>query len=274
MSGDTLDEAQHRMEAKAKALCKYSSSHFLSVNPAKTQIMWAGKGKGCSLNVNISGTNVDPIKSVEVLGISFNDLLRPVPFQTAQLSAAKRIRGTIRRLALHLPRGLLLKDVARALIAGKLGYGASVTFTPRFSAGDHQEPMAKDIQIAINDTARAVLQKRRSARISRETLLQRSGIPSLNHLTISNLAIETWRAVNRTNGPHDPLGNLVGTPGVFPRQTRAGTNNLLSAPLSKPFKTFVWEAHKVWNSAPTLCEASSLAAAKAVAHRLAANAPL
>ncbi len=177
-TGNTAEVAKDRMERKARALYSYSNEHYLSLNPDKTQIMWAGKGSAYnnSTCVNIAGTFVKPVPSMDILGVSFDSLLRPLPFLQGQLRAARAIRGTIHRLALHLPRGKLLRTVATALVSGKLTYGAAAACSLRHNDADATDGVLKDIQVVINDIARAIAGRRRSSRIRIGDLLEQTAL--------------------------------------------------------------------------------------------------
>ena len=275
-TGNNVEVARDRMERKARVLYSYSSRHYLSLNPEKTQFMWAGKGSACnnSTCIDIVGTFVKPVPSMDILGVSFDSLLRPLPFLQGQLRAAKAIRGTINRLALHLPRGKLLKTVATALVSGKLTYGAAAAYPLRHSDTDANDGTLKDIQVVVNDIARAISGRRRSSRIRIGDLLEQTGIPSLNRAAVRAVAVEAWKAATRFNGLSDPLADLLGKPGSMVRSTRAASASHLPPPLPAHAKTFVWEAFKLWNGHESLRTAPSLAAAKRVAVSIATKCPI
>ena len=254
-------------------MCIYSAQHFLSLNAAKTQVMWSGKGfKATNCTVTIGDTPVQPNTVIEMLGVTFDVALRSRPYLTSQVRAAKAIRGTIRRLAFHVPRGMLLKQVASALIAGKIGYGAAVAYPIRRSNDDPVDGQMRELQVVINDIARATLGTRRSARIKTEDLLLKSGLPSLNRLAAKAIAMETWKAL--TSGSENLLSRLLGEPGSSARQTRSALAMHLPPPLPEPARTLVWEGYRTWNNWQPLREAKSASMARRAASNFARTLPL
>ena len=260
------------MEQKAAAMCEYSASHMLSLNPTKTQVLWAGTDR--SHDLSIGDTVIEPVKVIEVLGMKFDTKLRPTPYIESQITAAKTIKGTINRLALYLPRGDLLKTVARSLVMGKIGYGAAATYPLRFTNEDSVDPGMKSIQILINDVARLSTGIKRTSHTRIEDLLNRAGMTSINRLTAQAIAIETWRAITGINGPNDPLSEVLGQPGKMARITRSATQEHLPPPLPLSAQTFVWTAYKMWNEHKELREAKTLAMAKKTAHKISLQFPV
>ena len=274
-TGDTAESAKAHLEAKAAAMACYSAAHLLSLNPGKTQILWLGRKAGGkeALTININGVAIHPSKTLEMLGITYDSYLSSSPHLEKQVAAGKAIRGTIRRLSLHLPRGPVLKMVAGALVTGKLSYGAAATLTPRWKEEDTKRGAIHELQVLINDVARSLLGRRRSDRISTEELLKKSGLPSLNHFAVRSIAVEAWKAMSGINSPYDPLQGLLGEAGSGSSRTRAAAAGHLPPPLQKAAQTFIWEAHKIWNNHRALREAKSLVAAKKVAKDMTALIP-
>ncbi len=164
--------------------------------------------------------------------------------------------------------------VANALIEGKLGYGAAAVFSPRMADEDANEGTSRDLQVLINDVARCLLGERRGARTKAELLLLRTGLPSLNRYAARAIAVEVWKTASGFNGPLNPLQDLLGVPGRVDRPTRAAAAGHLPPPLTKASRTFVWEAHKMWNNCPELRAAKTIRAAKRVAVDIAKQLPL
>jgi hypothetical protein len=122
----------------------------------------------------------------------------------------------ISRLALHLPRGAYLQQLARGLLIGKVGYAVEAVVAPRLE-GDLTQPSAGygAVQVAINDTARSVTGRKRSDHIRIPDLLHHAGLPSVNSLAIHALAMETWKAFHSSDGPNgsrNALGNVIFPP--------------------------------------------------------------
>ena len=187
-----------------------------------------------------------PGSSLDMLGVQFDAALRLTPFHSAQLRAGRAIRGTISRLALHLPRGTILNMIANALISGKFGYAAAIALPVRFTAEDPRDAAVDALQVIINDVARRLIGGTRSSRTRTDDLLTATGLPSLNHLTATALVVETWKAATG-NVELNPLAALL-RKASRTRFTRAGRADLLPPPTPIKTRTFIWTAHKVWNS--------------------------
>ncbi len=141
------------------------------------------------------------------------------------------------------------------------------------------DPVQKDlaaIQTAVNDCARAIIGSRRSDKLPIPALLEKAGVPSVNHLIIEQLAVETWKGMNyESNGVRLPIGQILCPPCIPPsRQTRASSSNCIPPPTKFKSDTFAWFAYRLWNTSPTLRLAPTLTAARKAAKELAAAAPI
>ncbi len=265
--GNSKDDVKLILENTSKAIMNYAASHFLAINPSKTQIMWATTHNGPT--VAIGNSMISGSTSIDLLGVGFNKNLRPVPYIIFQTKSARKILGVTRRLLCHLPPNLVAK-ISAALFTGKLGYGLAATISPRLVEQDPVNCGIQDIQIIVNTAARCILRKKLTDKISVQQLLAQTGLPSINRLVVKSAALETWRAIH-SNG--NPLGDLIGNPGSGSRATRANTNGLL-APPSTTKDTLAWTAYKIWNSCESLRLATTITAANKVASLLAKSAPL
>ncbi len=271
--GKTTEEVKTTIENVSTAIINYAAAHFLAINPSKTQILWAGNRDVPSVTV---GNSVVPeATSVDWLGVGFNKLLRPTPYFTQQLAAARRILGLTRRLMCHLPPNLVAM-ISCSLFSGKLGYGLAAAATPRLYEADPVQSSIQELQVIVNSAARTILRKKRDDHIPVSRLLADTGLPSLNRLLVRAVALEAWRAVHLRDGPRgtaNPLGVLLGEPGSGTRVTRATTAGLLPSPHTGK-DTLVWSAYRVWNTSADLRMATTLSAAKTAAYSLARLAPL
>jgi hypothetical protein len=155
---------------------------------------------------------VHPGKELELLGVKFDSKLTTSPHDSSVVASARQRAAMISRLALHLPKGAYLQQLARGLLIGKVGYAIAAVVAPRLE-GDSGGYGA--VQVAINDTARSVIGKKRTDHIRIPDLLHCAGLPSLNSLAIHALAMETWKAYHSSDGPHgsrNALGNVLFPP--------------------------------------------------------------
>jgi hypothetical protein len=136
------------------------------------------------------------------------------------------------------------------------------------------------LQVAINDTARSVIGKKRTDHIRIPDLLHCARLPSLNSLAIHALAMETWKAYHSSDGPHgsrNALGNVLFPPnggGSNSRPSRSVTAGIVPRPLPQMANTFVDHAIELWNKYPALRQAGTRRAAQKVAKSMSKSAPI
>ncbi len=272
-SAKDINTVKRNLEEISSAISSFMASNFLVLNNDKTQILWVGGDGG---NVRVGDISVSPSNVVDVLGVQFDHHLSPAPHANKAHASARMLAGASRRLSLHL-RSPILKDVVRALVVGKVGYGCAV-FKPRLAHTDPTSTALSAVQTAINDCARFVLGYGRGARKTVEELLSEASLPSLNRMVVENIALETWKAMNYTcaNGSKIPIGQILCTNTSIEgsRPTRSISARCIPPPTKFKSETFAWHAYKLWNSSPLLRSANTLANAQKAAKTLAASAPL
>ncbi|QQP49301.1 Hypothetical protein FKW44_009921, partial [Caligus rogercresseyi] len=62
---------------------------------------------------------------IEFLGVKFDSDFTTAPRNAYVVKAAKQRAALISRLAVHIPRGKYLRQLARGLMVGKLSYAAA-----------------------------------------------------------------------------------------------------------------------------------------------------
>ena len=155
-----------------------------------------------------------------------------------------------------------MKNVAWALVIGKLQCSAWVTRKVRLASNETVTAEAAETQIAINDLARVLLGLRRAQHVRVEDLMAKSGLPTVNQLVVQQSAVAAWRALRGGS----PLSGLFSS---FDSRTRGATKELVKATSSTCVA--VSNMAQVWNAFPELREASSLTLAKSRAKQLALN---
>jgi hypothetical protein len=229
----------------------------------------------------VDGTAVNPGRELELLGVRFDAKLTTLPHDSSVAASARQRAAMISRLALHLPRGAYLQQLARGLLVGKVGYAIAAVVAPRLE-GDTAQPTAglSAVQVAINDTARSVTGNKRTDHIRIPDLLNRAGLPGVNALAIHALAMETWKAYHSSDGPNgsrNALGNVLFPPtvgGPTSRPSRSATAGIVSRPLPWMANTFADHAISLWNKHPALRQAGTRHAAKKVAKAICKSAPI
>ncbi len=260
------------LEQISAVICDFMADNFLVLNNDKTQVLWVGdEGRA----VKVGSVTVAPSNRVDLLGVAFDRRLSPAPHLDGLIRAAHGLVGASSRLARHL-RGPVLRQVVRALLVGRVGYGCAV-LKPRLKETDPQNMALRKIQIAINNCARSILGSRRSDMKPVEELLRESGLPSLNRLIVESVALETWKGMNYTgyDGSKIPIGDILCPPQTGEKRvTRSVTSNCIPPPTKFRADTFAWTAYLVWNSSPELRSAHTVSLARKSAKELASTCPL
>ncbi len=246
--------------------------NYLALNEGKTQVLWS-PCKG--LPIRVGSCSVTPADKLEVLGVSFDKQLTPSPHLNSLISSAKSLAAIARRLSLHLPKHLV-KSVVGSLLHGKIGYACAV-LPPRFYASDPSSTLMSQLQVSVNNVARAIIKSSKGEKLKVKDLLEEAGLPSINRLVIYTIAMECWRALNLRDVPNgllNPLGNILSPPTLCSGRTRAATSGCIPPPTKFQVDSFCWWAYTCWNMSSSLRSATTVYAAKKAANELAASAPL
>ncbi len=195
------------LEAVSAAIVTYMNRNYLALNESKTQLVWLGAQKQ---PIKVGKCLVQPSEELEMLGVSFDKVLTPVPHVKSLISSARTLSAMARRLSLHLPPSSL-HTVMGALVRGKLGY-ACLILPPRLKESDPTNQLMAKLQVCINDIGRAIIGCKRSEKKRVEDILIESELPSINRLIIRTVCVEAWKALNFRDAPDvglTPLGNLL-----------------------------------------------------------------
>jgi hypothetical protein len=281
-----LASVRELLEERADSFTRFAAGNGLILNASKTQLLIGGKAKHrdlASFSVAVDGMSVHPGKELELLGVKFDAKLTTSPHDSSVAASARQRAAMISRLALHLPGGAYLQQLARGLLIGKVGYAIATVVAPRLE-GDTAQPTAghRAVQVAINDAARSVAGKKRTDQIRIPDLLHSAGLPSVNALAIHALAMETWKAYHSSDGPNgsrNALGNVLFPPIISgaisrPSRSRSVTAGIIPRPLPQMANTFADHAIRLWNKHPSLRQAGTRHAAKKVAKAISKSAPI
>ncbi len=271
------DVVRSRLEELAARLADYSLRNSLSLNAGKTQILWIGGGISPP-STKVGDSMVPPAETLQLLGLSFDRKLSLTPHLQALAGVAGSLHALARRLLVHLPRGKQAQEVVRALVIGRLCYGAAL-FPLRLIQTDPTCQLLRAVQVRINDIARLLLGVSRAEQMPVEDLLTRTGLPSLNRRAVQMTIVELWKSLHSCDGPYgkrNPLGTFLSTPPHPPstRMTRAAVAGDLPPPLLKKDNVFVWNAVKIFNDLPPLRSTTSLAAVHKLASSYSSAVPL
>ena len=196
---------------------------------------------------------------ITILGVKFSS--KDIFKSHLEMMVGEVKKGLVRRLRAALPQGPL-NDAARALVFGRAQGNAWVTLTARLETGKGPTSQgARQIQIALNDLARAVLGVRKDKKVTIQRLLTRTGFPTVNELVVEQSAMAAWKAQHHVSSPLLPL--MRSQDG----RTRAGTSSL-HQPTSMR-STAANNMAAAWGASAELREAATQGRARAAAKKLA-----
>jgi hypothetical protein len=158
---EDLEEVQRELQRLVNAMVKYTKDNGLAFNGAKMQVMVGGKAKArdaTNITINVDSAEVKTSNSFELLGITFDRQFTVRPYLHTLAREARFRAGRVARLAQHLPRGQLLRQLGSGLLMGKLAHCLPVVAQPRLpgSTGAIPEALAP-VQVAMNDLAALLL---------------------------------------------------------------------------------------------------------------------
>jgi hypothetical protein len=283
--GEDLASVKAMLDKRAEAFARFATVNGLVLNAAKTQLMVGGNIRArdiASFSVSVDGIEVSPAKEMELLGVKFDNKFTTSPHDDNMVKAANQRAALVNRLAHHLPRGEYLRQLARGLVIGKIGYAIAAVAAPRLEHNEAQPSTAcKAVQVAINKVARSITGVKRTDHVRIPDLLHKAGLPSVNELTVKAVAMESWKANHISDGRNGER-NLIGKI-IFPstaasssdinRSSRSKTAGIIPNPL-RGANTFAVHAINVWNASPALRAAPTKRAAAALAKTLAKSAPI
>ena len=271
LSGPSVEVVKPELESTARLVASYMAANCMALNPEKTQVIWFGSGSK-SPKVMVGNALVSPVESIEILSLKFGHDLKSDPHISTLISSVASLAGAARRLRIHLP-AQLAKDVVRALIIGKIGYGIAAALFPRLSQDDSRPALASALQICVKDVARALCGWNRADSLLVPSLLEQTGLPSVNRLAVKSVAMETWKSLRPLGRPDvSPLASLFGLP--ISSSTRAGAQDLRKPATKFPVKSFINVATTKWHSNEHLRSALSVGAAKRVTSYIAEACPI
>ncbi|QQP41706.1 Uncharacterized protein FKW44_016166 [Caligus rogercresseyi] len=215
------------------------------------------EGDVAVFTVNVGGVEVHPSDEIEFLGVKFDTGFTTAPHNINVAKAAAKRAALISRLAVHLPRGKYLRQLAKGLMIGKISYAAAAVTIPRFDS-ECKGPNAahRAVQVAINDAARSI-----------------SRPPSLNEVAAKAVAMETWKCFYSNDGgggARNPVGDFVFP---IPRRPMRSTTPV-AYPLWRETATFACHAISVWNLSKALRSATTLHTARTAARAIGRSVPI
>ena len=197
VTGDNEQQVIEILESAASDILSYFASNELVANLSKTAFLMFCPGKITNKKAvaNIGGTHIVESESERILGIQVQNTLKWDDHIAKVISKVNYGLATLRQL-----KGLLnqkaMAIIAEGLVMSHIRYGISVYLTgnSRIQESETVDQKLNKLQIKQNDTLRLILKKTRKDRLSRETMLQKCNMLSINQLTQLSTLMETWKA--------------------------------------------------------------------------------
>jgi hypothetical protein len=232
-----VEEVARKLEEKAALFVEYTRKMGLSMNAAKTQLLFSSRaGNVTDTTVEVDGSIIHPGKVIELLGVKYDRRLTTGPHVKALLAAVRQRASVISRLANHLPRGEYLRQLAYGLVIGKLSHALAAVARPRLEREDNASVVWSRIQVALNDVAHSITGTRRRDHIRIEDLLSQAGLESANRMVVKAIAAKTWGCFHSDDGRdgnRNHVGRLLfsGKRTAIAKTTRSATTGQIEVPL-------------------------------------------
>ena len=241
----------------------------LALNTEKTQLVaHSATSNTTPLSISIAGKEIKAQKEGCMLGVSFNDKVSFNPHLYSLIGDIRSRVGLIRRIAANIPSGTLLRQIATAIVHGKLA-SASIVLPCRLEETDPVSGPARELQVLQNDMARILTRSKKVDRIPIPDLLKKADITPVNGLLVQAAATVAWKAASPVNILHREVFS-----DNMPISVRLLTENMLRPTPPGSTAPLVVSAVAIWNSSPELRAAPTLHTAKEIAKRLATKAPI
>ena len=213
--------------------------------------------------------------TLTLLGVEFDTNFTTIPYLQKLEREASTRAALLSRLSYAMPPHLL-KTFANGLLMGKILASCPVTIPVKLNHNDNLHGyigVIEDINKSIKATARAITKTKLSDKIRSEVTLQKANLKCLNEAVASVTAVTVWKSKQSMN----PLGQCL-----F-REPKTNTSRTIqlrsdnSTDIRPPVPGYPMLASNImtniWNNAPELQSATTLAAAKRAAHKWAKGLP-
>jgi hypothetical protein len=210
-TGINKEEVVRKLAEKAALFVEYTRRMGLSMNAAKTQLLFSSHaGNVSETTVEVDGNTIHPGNVIELLGVRYDRKLSTTPHIKSLITVVRQRASVVARLANHLPRGAYLRQLSYGLIMGKFSHALAAVARPRLEHEDNTSVAWSKIQVAFNDVARSITGARRRDHVTIKDLLDLAGIESAYRMVVKAIVAETWSCYHSNNGK-EGARNHVGT---------------------------------------------------------------
>ena len=192
------DELINKAQKELESVNQFMLSNKLQVNPTKSELMVTAPTKKSRnlVSLKLNDCEIQEQKSVKVLGVTItNDLNWKTHVENLCNNISTRI-GLLYRLKSKLNEKQL-QVLADGLIISQIRYCLSVFSKVRLEESEPKCVNLQNIQKLINNVLRLINNVKKSDHIPIQKLAKDISWSSLNRMTISSVACDTWRALNQ-----------------------------------------------------------------------------
>jgi len=196
-----------------------------------------------SRSLRVGKNSVCESSKMVFLGVTVNNKLSWTDHGKNVTSDIRKVNGLLSRLAANVPRNHL-RPVVHGLIISKVRYCIAAFATVRSRDTDPVNNIMRDLQLELNRAMRLVCGTKLSDRISILELIEKSKVPSINHIAAETILREIWRS----RSENLPLADYL-TPidSVRTRTTRSEGQGLVKADKKNSFTNSL---ANLWNALP------------------------
>jgi hypothetical protein len=200
-TGTTKEEVAGELAEKAAFFVEYTRRMSLSMNAAKTQLLFsspAGNVSETTVEVEVSLIHRGDV--IELLGVRYDRKLSTTPHVKSLFAVVRQRDSVVARLSNHLPRGAYLRQLSYGLVIGKFSHSLAAVARPRLEQEDSASVIWSGIQVAFNDVAWSITGERRRNHVTIEDLLDLAGFKSANRMVVKAIAAESWSCFHSDDG--------------------------------------------------------------------------
>jgi hypothetical protein len=217
-TGSTKEEVARKLAEKAALFVVNTRRMGLSMNPAKTQLLFSSNaGNVSQTTVEVDGNHIHPGDVIELLGVRYDRKLSTTPHMKSLLAAVRQRLQSSHDLPTTCQGGSTCGSYP-ILVMGKFSHALAAVARLRLEREDNASVNWNKIQVAFNDVAWSVSGARRCNHVSVKDLLDQAGIESANRMVVKAIAAESWSYFHSDDGKDGPR-NHVGRILFFDKRT-------------------------------------------------------
>ena len=237
------------------------SSNKLVANATKTTLLLLNLKGEQDVTIKVGNVVIKQEKSAKLLGMNMTDDQHWIKHINLTISALNKRYFLICRMKNKI-NNKSLRILANSIFNSKMRYGIHLCGKVRITEGDSTQGVMDEIQKAQNKMLRLLNNSRIKDKISTKSIMANLNMLSVNQVNAQVKLTEIWKSINIENYP---IQSQKVNYNMEARATRASNRGdlMIEASTLKSQATFLNDAFKIWNEAPTIIKTSkSLSIAK------------